>query len=180
MKNLLFGLFLGILAAFAPQTGTRSEPERIVVGSATLQLGMDKDAAISKLAESGYKLSKVQGSEGPGETWGVMEQTGGEYHMVSLLEFTNGRLTWADRTLAGSSDAGSAKIGRAVYLLARSFEESGRTACSIETKSSESLEYETKGTYIHCGRRTIFIHVSRNQEQPAGTSVNEIVSETVK
>ncbi len=175
MKNLLVGLFLGIFAAFAPQAGTRQEPERIVVGSTTLQLGIDKDATISKLAELGYKLSKLQGYEGPGETWFALEKIGGEYHPVAGFQFINGRLTWATRNWAESSDAGSAKIGRAVYLLAKSFEESGRTACSIETKSLETPESEMKKTFIHCGRRTIFINVSRNKEEPVGTAVTETV-----
>lgn len=177
MKNLLLGLVLGILLASVPRAYTQQEPERISVGTTSLQLGMEKDAVISKLAERGYKLTKLQRLENSSEGWIVSEKNeqSGEYDILATLDFSNGRLSWALREWAENWDAGSAKIGKNLYFLVKSFEESGNTACSIETKPQEAPEFESKQSLIHCGRRMITIGVSKYKEQHEETQVTETV-----
>jgi hypothetical protein len=178
MKNIFLGLVLGILLASVPLAYTQQPQERIYAGNVSLQLGMEKDAVISKLAEHDYKLTKLQSSESPGESWIVSqknEQTG-EYDLIATLQFKNGRLLWALRELAESWDTGSAKVGKNLYFLIKSFEESGNTACSVETKSQEAPDFDSKETLIHCGRRMVTVGVSKYKEQHEET----LVSETVK
>jgi hypothetical protein len=81
----------------------------------------------------------------------------------------------AMRTWAESWDAGSAKIGKNLYFLVKSFEDSGNTACSIESKPQESPDFESKEILIHCGRRMITIGVSKYKEQHEETQVSETV-----
>lgn len=69
MKSILLGLVLGILLASGPRAYTQREPERIYVGTTSLQLGMEEHTVISKLAELGYTLNKTPGSERAVEGW---------------------------------------------------------------------------------------------------------------
>jgi len=175
MKNLLLGVALGILLAFVPLAYTQ-QAERISVGTVGLQLGMEKDAVISRLAERGYKLSKLEGSDNQSEQWVVSERTEqAEYELRGSLLFTKGRLSVATRGWADSWDVGSAKIARSLYFLVKSFEESGNTSCSVETKPQEGPEIDSKESLIRCGRRTIIIGVSKYKEQHEETQLSETV-----
>jgi len=137
---------------------------------------MGKDAVISKLAERGYKLTKV-GAENSSDGWIVSEKNEqtGEYDTLGSITFKNGRLYWALRQWADSWDAGTSKVGKNLYFLIKTFEESGNTTCSIETKFQEGPEFESKKSLIHCGRRMIAIDVSRIREQHEETQVTETV-----
>lgn len=175
MKNLLLGLVLGILLASVPLAYTQQEPERISVGAASLQLGMEKNAVISKLAELGYKLNKFGPSS---EVWAVTgkdQQTDGYPDYLGNIYFKNARLSWAERVWAESRDAGSNKIGRNLYFLMKSFQDSGNTTCSIESTSHESPDHESKESVIHCGRRTIELAVNKYKERLEVTQLTEIV-----
>jgi hypothetical protein len=171
MKRFFLGLVLGILLVSVPIAYTQQQSERIFVGSISLQLGTEKDAVISKLAERGFRLSKLPSSE----SW-VVDQKNvetGEYDILGTLQFTNGRLMSASRHWAESWDIGSAKVGKNLYFLVKSFEEAGNIACSIETKSQESPDFDSKETLIHCGRRMIIIDVNKYKEQREETQVTE-------
>jgi hypothetical protein len=178
MKNIVLGLVLGILLASVPRAYTQQEPERIYVGTTSVRLGMEKDVVISKFAGLGYKVSKVPpSSEGPIESWVISEKNEqtGEYDVVASLSFKNARLNWALRQWAESWDAGSAKVGKNLYFLVKSFADSGNTTCSIESIPQETPEFESKESLIHCGRRTITIAVSKYKEQREETQVTETV-----
>ncbi len=182
MKNFRLGVALGSLLASVPLVYSQQGPEQIYVGT-NLQIGMNKDAVISKLTELGYKVTTPQKLENQTEPWKTEtwivteknEQTG-LYDLLASLEFRNGRLSAANRHWAASWDTGSAKIGRNFYLLVKSLEGSGNTACTLETKLQEGHEFDSKAASIRCGRRTITISVSKYKEQREET----VVTETVK
>jgi hypothetical protein len=179
MKNLLLGLVFGILLASVPQAYTQQEQERIYIGATTsLQLCMEKDAVISKLAERGYTLTKVQNTENSlTENWMVREKNdqAHEYDSLGYLTFKDGHLASASRVWADNWDAGSARVGRNLYFLVKSFEESGNTACSLEAKPQEGLEFDSKASLIHCGRRTITVDANKYRDQREETQVVETV-----
>jgi len=174
MKNLLLGTLLGILLALVPIAYTQQQGERIFVGTTSLQLGMEKDAVISRLAEQGYRLSRVEGPPSQGDQWLVSEKNAqAEYDLLGSIVFMKGRLSTATRYWAESWDSGSAKIARNLYFLAKSLEDSGNTTCVIETNPSESPEFDQKDIRIHCGRRTLGIDVSKYKEQREVTQLWE-------
>jgi hypothetical protein len=177
MRNLLIGLLLGILLAVAVAY-TQQQPEQIHVGMTTLQIGMAKDTAISQLAEKSYHLSKGESlTKGEGEeTWAVAQKNDhNEFDLIGMLTFTNGRLTWASRIWASTTDPGSAKLGRNLYFLLKSFEDSGNVACTIESETSEAPELDSKGVSIHCGKRTAKVYVVKYKEQEPATSLDETI-----
>jgi len=65
MRNISIGILIVFLVA-APLAFTQTPSETIFI-EVPLQIGMTKDAAISRLAEQGLTLSKAKGME----TWAV-------------------------------------------------------------------------------------------------------------
>ena len=177
MKNLLLGLLLGILVASAQRAYTQQQPERIAVGDTILQLGMQKDAVISRLAEQGYKVTKLTGPERTSDMWIASEKNDqtDEYDIVVTFDFKNERLLRVTRAWANNWDVGSAKVGKSFYFLMKSLETSGNTTCTLETKSQEGPELESKESLLHCGRRSVSIGVSKYKEQHEETQVTETV-----
>lgn len=173
MRNLIVGMLFGILIVAVPTAFTQQESERIYIG-ADLQLGMAKDSVISKVAEQGLKVTKVQEL---GESWIVTEKNEktNEYDAVGMLTFSNGRLSWASRTWIANWDANSAKLAKNMYFLAKSLEDSGNSICTLETQSGETPDLLSKSTLIHCGRRTISVNLSRIKEQNEETQLVEVV-----
>jgi hypothetical protein len=176
MKGLFLGLALGILLASTPAY-TQQESERINIGDISLRLGMEKDGVISKLAERGYRVSKLESSESQSESWivSLKNEKADDYDILGTVDFRNGRLSWANRNWAESWDSGSAKVGKNLYFLVKSFEETGNTSCSIESKSQEAPEFDSKTTMLHCGKRMVTISVSKYKEQHEETQVVETV-----
>jgi hypothetical protein len=178
MKNALLGLVLGILLTSAPRAFTQQQAERIDVGDVNLQLGMAKDAVIAKLTERGYEAGKLGTlTDSANESWMVSQKNKetGEYDSLASFAFTNGRLSWVRANRAESWDTGSAKIGKNLYFLLKSFEDSGNTSCSVETKFQEGPEFYSRETLLHCGKRVVSIGVSRIREQHEETQIAETV-----
>jgi len=177
MKKLLLGMLLGILLVSGPLAYTQQQQEQISIGTTSLQLGMAKDAVISKLAELGYEFSKETGTKGAIESWAVTEKNRetDEYDLIGSLAFKDRRLVAAGRVWANSWDASSANVSKNLYFLFKSFQAKGDTSCQIETFSQESPEFETKNSLIHCGRRTISIVVSKYKDQNEETQLSESV-----
>jgi hypothetical protein len=178
MKNLLLGLLLGIFVASVQQAYTRQQPERIAVGSTSLQLGMPHDAVISKLAEQGYKVTKLSGPPGStSDMWIATEKNDQtrEDDIVVTFDFINNRLQRVTRAWVNNWDNDSAKIGKNFYFLVKSMEESGNSVCTLETKSQEGPDLDSKVSLIHCGKRTVSVGVSKYKEQHEETQVTETV-----
>jgi hypothetical protein len=178
INKVLLGMVLGIFLASVPRAFTQRPPERINVGEVNLQLGMAKDAVISRLTEQGYESGKVvKVSNDAHESWFVSQKNKetGEYDSLGSLAFDSGRLSWVSAVRAESWDAGSSKIGKNLYFLMKSFEDSGNTSCSVETKFQEGPEFDSRETLLHCGKRVFSIAVSRIREQHEETQLTEAV-----
>jgi hypothetical protein len=172
MRNALVGLVLGLIMGLSIAY-TQQQQERIYIGEAAVQIGMLKETVISKLAEKGYHLSKVEGRE----EWAVQEKNEQTnlWDVRGMLDFANGRLSWASRSWVSSFDPGSAKLVRNLYFLAKSFEDSGNTGCTIETNSNEAPEFESKGVKIRCAKRAASLYVAKYKEQEPATSLDETI-----
>jgi hypothetical protein len=104
MRNLLTGVLLGILIVAVPTAFTQQQSERIQLGT-DLQIGMAKDAVISKLTEHGYVTRKLI-DEGDSATnvnlspdiWGVARSNDQAKGEMGTVTFSNGRLSRASRT----------------------------------------------------------------------------------
>ena len=172
MKKLVLGVLLGFLAASAV---TQQQPERVVVGTLSLHLGMPQDSVVSKLVEQGYKVTKLRGPEGSIDLWSVSQKNDqtNEYDIVAMMDFKNEHLTRVSRTWANNWDVGSAKVGKNLYFLVKWLEESGHTTCTIEAKSQEGPDIESKESLLHCGAKKVSISVSKYKDQHEETQVTE-------
>ena len=172
MRKLIGGVVVGVIVGLSIAS-TQQQQERVYVGTVPVEIGMPKETVISKLAERGYHLSKVEGKE----QWAVQEKNEQTnlWDVRGMLTFTNGRLTWASRSWVSTFDPGSANLVRNFYFLAKSLEDSGKTACTIETNSTETPEFDSKGVKIRCARRTASLYVAKYKEQEPATSLDETI-----
>jgi hypothetical protein len=166
MRNLLMGVVLGILIVAVPTAFTQQQSERIQLGT-DLQIGMAKDAVISKLTEHGYVTRKLI-EEGDSATnvdpwpdiWGVARSNEQPKDEMGTVAFSNGRLSRARRTWTNTWDPDSAKLGDTLFSLIQSFVHSGHRDCTLKTESSGFLNTYVKTSLIHCGSKTISINLT--------------------
>jgi hypothetical protein len=174
MRNFALGITLGLLAA-ASIARTQEPAEQIQIGGTTVQIGMLKTAAISRIAEKGYQVKKVE-EKGTKETWIAIEKgEHGDYNTIGELFLTDGRLTSASRTLSLVRGQEGAKLGRNLYFLVKSFEDSGDVSCTIRSGTQEAPELDHRWVSIQCGKRTATVHVTKYNEEQPSTSLDEAI-----
>lgn len=166
--SFLVGLLFCLSAAIPVPT---QQEEKIVIG-APLQIGMSKDSAISRIAERGLTVTQYEATG----MWFVTEKNDrNEYDVVGTLQFTNSRLSWASRRLTTSTDAGAAKLVRNLYFVLKAFEDQGNTACTIETKNTETPDADDKSLLIRCGKRTALLGVGTYKDQRPAATLDEAI-----
>jgi hypothetical protein len=166
MRNLLIGVPLGILIVAVPTAFTQQQSERIQLGT-DLQIGMAKDAVISKLTEHGYVIRKLIEEGDPAnmspDIWGVARSNDQAKGEMGTVTFSNGRLSRAIRTWTNTWDPNSAKLGDTLFSLVQSFEHSGHRDCTLKTESSAMFSASVKTSLIRCGSRTISVRLTTNR-----------------
>jgi hypothetical protein len=162
------GVLLGILIVAVPTTFTQQQSERIQLGT-DLQIGMAKDAVISKLTEHGYVIRKLI-EEGDSATnsmsadiWGVARSNDQAKGEMGTVTFSNARLSRAIRTWTDAWDPNSAKLGDTLFSLVQSFEHSGHRDCTLKAEWSAMFSQTEKTSLIRCGSRTISVRLTTNR-----------------
>jgi hypothetical protein len=183
MRSFLLGLLVGSLVvstlAAMPQFNKR---ETIWVGT-DLTLGMSEDAAIKKLAESGYsprKMGPVSESslnEGVTSMWDVDEKDeGGKLHSIGVITFASGKLNTAMKLLLPFEEVNDVEFGRRLYFAMRELEQEGDTHCTIETTNGETPDYSHKSAQLNCGKKAIVIELQNFQKRGENVQLNEELS----
>jgi hypothetical protein len=178
MKNLLVGLFLGFLIASVLNNHVSAAqaqrlPARIWVG-ADLQLGMPKEAVITKVAEAGYEITR-QTAVG-GDFWTVMKKNqNNEHDFIGNIIFVGGKLESAEHSLYASTDQPVAKFARSFYFAVRDLEADHNSVCTLESKNEEQAVFESKSGMLHCRNRTISVTASKLQDQDEEVELTESV-----
>jgi len=167
MAKFCFGLLCGVLiCSLVVVPGMTQQAEQIVIGSVSLELGMAKDAALSRITEHGLNLQKGQSAE----SFLVIDKN----NVLGQLAFTNSHLSWPSRSWE-SEDAGAAKLARKFHHLLNSFEKQGNTSCAIETREQQSPEWDSNGVEIHCGKRTARLNVAAYKGQRDEATLDETI-----
>ena len=167
MRNFVIGILCGAVACLLVVPASTQQTDKIVVGTVPLEIGMAKEAVMSRIAEAGLNLA-----QGENENWLVTEKND---RILGTLNFANSRLSWASHRWTTSSDAGAAKLGRSLYFVLKSFEDQGNTSCAIETKNLENPDWDNKSIVIHCGKRTAVLAVSTLKDQRPQASLDEVI-----
>jgi hypothetical protein len=172
MRNLIFGVLLGILVAVPIAYTQQQRPESIEIGGVLLHIGMPQDSVISKIAESGLTVTHVNYST----NWVVSQKNDkNEFDALGMLAFTDSRLTWASRSWGDSADSGAAKLARSFYFLLKSFEDAGNTSCTISTHTQEAPDLDQKSTDIRCGKRAVAFYVVAYKDQRPTATLDETI-----
>jgi hypothetical protein len=174
MRNFWIGVLIGLLIA-VPIAYTQEQRERIVI-AVPLEIGMEKEAVISRIAEQGFVTNKVQGAVQEKESWVITKKNDPSgNNPVGTLMFDKSRLSWASRAWADSTDSGAVKVTRNLYFLLKSFEEHRNTSCSIETTTVDTPNMNNKEVAIHCGKRTALLNVYAMNEKEPIVTVDETI-----
>ena len=136
---------------------------------------MTEDAAIKKLAESGYSPRKEEPPKGlrdKGVTsmW-VVDEKGDKNPSLGVITFASGKLDSAKKFLIQEGD--EVEFGRQLYFAMRDLELEGNSHCIIETESAEIPEYSGKTGKLRCGKKTVLIELQKFQKHGESVQLNE-------
>jgi hypothetical protein len=145
-------VFVILLIAFASVLqgqGTRSKKDSIWLGT-ELQLGMPKDAVMSRLAEQ-YMLVRI----GAGDDW-LVESKVRPIVSYGEVSFANGKLSYIEKDWS-SEDDGEFSFAQSLYGLLDQFGREGRQICLMSTDTSRTPEAETRSITMSCGGKKLII-----------------------
>lgn len=179
MRTVLIALLATVLVSTV-FSQVISRRETLTVG-VDLTLGMSEDAAVKKLTESGYKLSKhdppdALKQKGFTSMWSVEERGDGKVTpFVGEILFSSGRLTSASKDRLPDEDS-QVEFARQLYFAMRDLEVEGNSHCTIETESGEVPRFAYKTANLRCGKKTIVIDLQKIQNKSETVQLNEELS----
>lgn len=133
---------LAILALFAHITYGQQRKVELEVDGVMLHLGMTKSEVTQKLA--GLEYSKLSD-----DTWMVgSKENGGP-----LIQFTNGRLTFAERFWATSEN----DTGMALFGAVTSLNKDGFHTCEVTAGVATSPDFTGHNVRISCGEKSVVV-----------------------
>ncbi|MGC1902326.1 MAG: hypothetical protein WA715_00735 [Candidatus Acidiferrum sp.] len=149
---------LVVLTAFssilcAGQTSSEQSIKAFIeIGGVKLRLGMSKSEVAEKLV--GSAVTKINGD------WWVLGK------VSPSLQFTDGRLSFADRTWSTTED----DIAESLFGVVNSFNAEGYSACKISADISSSPASMAQRVWIDCGEKTILVMVDQPSSSGKGYS----------
>jgi hypothetical protein len=138
-------LVLVLLVAFcsilyAQKTNSKQPSEAFIeIGSVKLRLGMSKSEVAEKLV--GASITKLDE-----DNWVI----GG---VSPSMQFTNGHLSFADRTWSATND----DIAESLFGVVSSFNSEGYSSCKVTANTNTSPNITHQNVWIDCGEKTILV-----------------------
>jgi hypothetical protein len=149
---------LVVLTAFssilcARQTSSEQSSKAFIeVGSVRLRLGMSRSEVAEKLV--GSAITKINE-----DSWVLGKNS-------PSLQFTDGRLSFADRTWSTTED----DIAESLFGVVSSFNSEGYSACKITADTNSSPGSMAQRVWIDCGEKTILVMVAHPSSSGKGYS----------
>lgn len=134
-------LFFLLVAAVPGVTQT------LDLGDFVVSLGMAKQQALKMASEAGYKI--LDGSS-PGNSVKIADPA---FKHVYMLQFTSGRLTYADRSWTSANGDDLEAAIKALTALAQK----GATSCNISHAPISEPDTATDRVFIMCGQRGVLM-----------------------
>jgi len=139
----------------------------------SLQLGMPRDAIITKLSEN-YRVTKVQAVP---DDWVVAEKSNPEI-WEGYLGFQGGKLTYASRSWTQGQEDKYA-FAQALWGAMSQMESEGQHSCFFEVPTTRSPAAEIRYVRFYCGAKRIEImltNVLNGEAKGQQVSISEILS----
>jgi len=155
-----------------PETAATTKPPTINIGI-DLQLGMSRDAIISRLAAR-YKVAKIHGDD---DEW-IVEEKENPQPTIGHLGFTAGKLIYASR-LWTQGQGDSYTFARALWDAMSQVEKGDQHTCVFEAPVGRSPTAETSYMRLYCGPKKIDImavNVLDGNGEKHYTSISEVLS----
>jgi hypothetical protein len=167
-------IFVGVTYAVARSQAGRSGQGTIVLDTTELTIGMPRDAAMSRLAQS-FTLKQ----QGNSDSWIVIAGDKPPYRFVGSVAFRDGRLTaiYKDWAPDGHTDV---DLARSFYGLVASLESRGKRDCQISVAENQQPSGEIRTAYITCGDEYIQMDVIRTSEYGEQLTLSEVMKAVAK
>lgn len=151
-----------------PKQGT------IVLGSTEPSIGMSRDAAISRLAQS-YKLEKQENSD----SWIVLsKQNEGNqttYDPVGSVSFKHDKLDAVYKKWGPQDGQKGVEFARGIYGAIASLANRGKADCRIGVGENQQPTGEIKSAFITCGDEYIQVDIIRSPQHGDFSDLTEVL-----
>jgi hypothetical protein len=178
---LMIGLIslFGLPQALGQSNRDTSKQSRILLDSTEVSIGMPRDVAISRLAQS-YKLDKQENSD----SWIVMaKQNEGNqttYRAVGSVSFKDGKLNAVYKKWGPQDGHTDVDFARGIYGVIASLASRGKTDCRIRIGEDQQPTGEIRSAFIMCGDEYIQVDIIRSAEHGEFSDLTEVLKARVK
>lgn len=168
-------LLMLVLGCWLLPTAVRAQEVRVTLGRMVVEVGMPQGDVISLAAAKGYRLGSVPGHENTAIVWASTKIESGTPTLGSIV-FEAGKVKSIFKRWTSERVERGVDVGNALFGAASEFVQTGRTACTLETRTRDEPGQQEQVTTIRCGRRAIEVSTVRNdQHRILETSVSELV-----
>lgn len=148
----------GVVSSGLPKQKVARDTQEITVGK--LGIGMGKDRVVSLLAQDGFQIVPHgnNSTAGKAENFEILMFSKGPHEAMETI-FKDGKLIRASKSVDFQT---SDEALESLYGLIAKFQESGHTACHLDTRIKADGEGTIKIATINCMSKFIEITVMRN------------------
>jgi len=138
----------------------------VTVGRTQLYLGMSKEV-VSRSLSGEFDIQESDDSN-----WAIVEK-GRPMNLIATAEFEKDKLLSVSVLRASRGLKSEVDVFRALYSLIGELERKGNTSCVIGTRDRVTAESDSRTIEVQCGRRILFLTLSRFKGYPEGLDVME-------
>jgi hypothetical protein len=169
-RLLLCFLLLSVVSGSCAQARSQTQADAIEIGTVRLTLEMPQASVLAKLGED-YEVSKVGHEDG----WRVFEKGKRHGATVAWVHFENAKLRAVSKYWTVDSPDTKVALAKALYGAISSLGK-GWLDCTVTVYDEQDPTEETQGVGIGCGRRSVFIEVSRDKEGETASVTERLAS----
>jgi transposase len=166
-------LVLSVAASALAQVATQPSKQPSIRIGMSLQLGMPRDAIITKLSEN-YNVTKFQDT---GDEWIVAGKNNPE-NWEGYLGFHGGKLTYANRSWT-QGDEDKYAFAQALQGAMSQMDSEGQHSCTFDVPTTHSPAAEIRYVRLYCGPKKIEImltNVFNGEGKGQRVSISEVLS----
>lgn len=169
-RTLRLVLFVSAVGVVTVTRGQMPQ-DSVGIGGVRLKLGMPQGVVLQQLGDS-FDLQKAAGKSST--NW-LVTQKGHPQAAVASVSFKEQKLTFVSKIWTVNEPNTEAGLGNALFGAVTSFEQEGKTGCTIKTGQSQEPAMERKTIFIICGQKHLQIDMFRIGQQGETASISEVL-----
>jgi hypothetical protein len=169
-RTLRLVLFVSAVGVVTVTRGQMPQ-DSIDIGGVPLKLGMPQGVVLQQLGGP----FDLQESAGKSSTSWLVTQKAHPRAAVASVSFKEQKLTFVSKIWTVNEPDTEAALGNALFGAVSSFEQEGKTGCTIKTGQSQGPTVERKTIFIICGQKHLQIDIFRIGQQRETASISEVL-----